>query len=167
MEEPSGRMRNVVLMIAGNADISIQGHLLFTNLESATNETTVKPMPDYFDGARVGDVHFQVKQDLNQKTVPAKHADVLVVPNLYLQAKAPKEVGTDVARLQACYNGAHRARAMHSVQNYGKDEPGYDNNVRVKLDLPCWNAVAARPSRYRPGCRRRAARVSYDQSQRI
>ncbi|KAI0410631.1 hypothetical protein F5X98DRAFT_368684 [Xylaria grammica] len=46
-------MRNVIPLIAGSADVPNEGHLPFTNLESLTNKTTVKPVPDYFDGARI------------------------------------------------------------------------------------------------------------------
>ena len=61
--------------------------------------------------------------------VPTKHADVPVVPNFFLEAKAPRG-GADVARSQACYNGAYGARAVHSLQNYGgEEEPVYDKNA--------------------------------------
>ncbi|KAI1271437.1 hypothetical protein F5Y07DRAFT_404413 [Xylaria sp. FL0933] len=121
-------MRNVVPIIAGSADIPNEGHLPFTNLESLTNETTVKPVPDYFDGARMQDVLTQVRHDLNKTIIPTKHADVPVAPNFFLEAKAPRG-GADVARRQACHDGAYGAHAMHSLQNYGKEEPVYVNNA--------------------------------------
>lgn len=121
-------MRNVIPIIAGNADIPNEGHFPFTNLESLTSETTVKPVPDYFDGARVRDIHHQVRRDLSQKIRPTKHMNVPVTPNFFLEAKAPKG-GADVARLQACYDGAYGARAVHSLQSYGKTEPVYDGNA--------------------------------------
>ncbi|KAI8626605.1 hypothetical protein F5Y19DRAFT_221473 [Xylariaceae sp. FL1651] len=121
-------MRNVIPLIAGSADILNEGHLPFTNLEPLTNETTVKPVPDYFDGARMNDVHTQVRHDLNKTIIPTKHADVPVAPNFFLEAKAPRG-GADVALRQAGYDGAYGAHAMHSLQNYGKEEPVYDNNA--------------------------------------
>ncbi|KAI1425509.1 hypothetical protein F5Y12DRAFT_795848 [Xylaria sp. FL1777] len=121
-------MRNVIPIIAGNADIRNDGHLPFTNLESLTNETTVKPVPDHFDGARTNDLHPQVKHDLNRTIIPTKHAGDPVAANFFLEAKAPKG-GADVARRQACHDGAYGAHAMHSLQNYGKEEPVYDDNA--------------------------------------
>ncbi|KAI1148203.1 hypothetical protein F4825DRAFT_434825 [Nemania diffusa] len=121
-------MRNVIPLIAGSADIPNEGHLPFTNLESLTNETTVKPAPDYFDGARMKDVHTQVRHDLTKTIIPTKHADVPVAPNFFLEAKAPRG-GADVALRQAGYDGAYGAHAMHGLQNYGKEEPVYDNNA--------------------------------------
>ncbi|KAK8859538.1 Ribonuclease H-like protein [Apiospora arundinis] len=122
-------MRNVIPMITGNAaGIFNESDLHFTNFTSMTDETTVKPVPDFFDGARLGDVHPHVRRDLDQKILPTKHVNAPVAPNFYLEAKGPKG-GADVARRQACYDGAHGARAMHSLQNYGQDEVAYNNNA--------------------------------------
>ncbi|KAH9883633.1 hypothetical protein F4778DRAFT_766050 [Xylariomycetidae sp. FL2044] len=121
-------MRNVIPIIAGNSNIPNEGQLPFTNMESLTNETTVKPVPDYFDGVRIGDIHPQVRQDLSRKIIPTKHAYVPVATNFYLEAKGPRG-RTDVAQRQACYDGAHGVRAMHSLQNYGNDEQVYDENA--------------------------------------
>ncbi|KAI0426085.1 hypothetical protein F5Y09DRAFT_76522 [Xylaria sp. FL1042] len=121
-------MRNVIPLIAGSADIPNEGHLPFTNLESLTNETTVKPVPDYFDGARMKDIYAKVRHDLNKTIIPTKHADVPMAANFFLEAKAPKG-GADVALRQAGYDGAYGAHAMHSLQNYGKEESVYDNNA--------------------------------------
>ncbi|KAK7927824.1 hypothetical protein PG985_004822 [Apiospora marii] len=129
-------MRNVVPMIAGNPDIPNEGHLPFTNLASMTDETTVKLVPDFFDGARAGDVHAHVRRDLDQEIIPTRHMDVPVAPNFYLEAKGPKG-GADVARRQACYDGAHGARAMHSLQNYGQAEVDYDNNAYTFSSTYC------------------------------
>ena len=120
-------MRNVIPIIAGNADIPNEGHLPFTNFESLTNEGTVKPVPDCFDGARMRDVHTKVRDDLSRTIIPTRHADVPVVPSFFLEAKAPGG-GAKVARRQACHDGAYGARAMHSLQNYDK-EPVYDNKA--------------------------------------
>ncbi|KAI0965364.1 hypothetical protein F4678DRAFT_452862 [Xylaria arbuscula] len=121
-------MRTVVPIIAGNANIPNEGHLPFTNLKSLTNEVTAMPVPDFFDGARTSDVYAQVRHDLNKTIIPTKHAGGPVVANFFLEAKAPKG-GADVARRQACHDGAYGAHAMHSLQNYGKEEPIYDNNA--------------------------------------
>lgn len=57
--------RNVIPLIAGSADIPNEGPLPATNFESLTNKDTVKPVPDYFDGARMRDIHAKARNDLN------------------------------------------------------------------------------------------------------
>ncbi|KAG5790578.1 hypothetical protein H9Q69_010362 [Fusarium xylarioides] len=44
-------MRSVFPILAGDADILNEGHLPFVNLDSITKNTTVNPVPDFFDGA--------------------------------------------------------------------------------------------------------------------
>lgn len=119
---------NVIPLIAGTANIPNERNLQFTNFESLTNEATVKAVPDYFDGARKGDIHTQVRHELDKTIIPTRHPGAPAIPNFFLEAKAPSG-GTDVALRQACYDGAHGARAMYSLQNYGKEEPIYDNNA--------------------------------------
>ncbi|KAI3317910.1 hypothetical protein HD806DRAFT_550099 [Xylariaceae sp. AK1471] len=121
-------MRTVIPIIAGNADIPNEGYLPFTNLRSLTNKANIKPIPDYFDGARMRDVYTQVRHDLNKTIIPTKHADDPVAANFFLEANDPNG-DAYVARRHACYDGAYGARAMHSLQNYGKEEPIYDNNA--------------------------------------
>ncbi|KAK5651101.1 hypothetical protein OQA88_13283 [Cercophora sp. LCS_1] len=121
-------MRNVILIIAGNTNIPNEGNLPFTNFESLTGGLTVNAVPDFFDGAPPGHVDKSVREDLSQMIVPTKHTNVPVAPNFFLEAKAPRG-GADVAQRQACYDGAHGARAMHSLQSYGKEEPVYDGNA--------------------------------------
>jgi hypothetical protein len=54
--------------------------------------------------------------------------DLPVVPNFFLAAKGP-DGSLDVAGRQASYDGALGARGIHSLQNYSKDEPLYDNKA--------------------------------------
>lgn len=59
--------------------------------------------------------------------IPTKNADVPVAPNFLLEVKALKG-GADVALRQALHDGAIGARAMHALQNYGEEHPGFDGN---------------------------------------
>jgi hypothetical protein len=54
--------------------------------------------------------------------------DLPMTPNFFLAAKGPDRSLT-VARRQACYDDALRARGMHSLQSYGKAKLVYDNNA--------------------------------------
>jgi hypothetical protein len=125
--------RNVIPIIAGNSDIPNDGELLFTNIDSMTGGATVKAMPDFFDGARPGDIHSKIRDEneegnLNKLIIPTRHASAPVAPNFFLEVKAPKG-GSDVALRQALHNGAIGTRAMHALKNYGAEEPTFDGNA--------------------------------------
>ncbi|KAH0592443.1 hypothetical protein MHUMG1_09829 [Metarhizium humberi] len=105
-----------------------ESNIQFTNLLSLTDESTVKAVPDYFDGAKASDLHSVVRRELNELVIPTKHANVPIIPNFFLEAKGPSG-SVSVAEKQACYNGAHGARAMHALQNYKLAEPTYDGNA--------------------------------------
>jgi hypothetical protein len=125
--------RNVIPIIAGNSDISNEGDLHFTNIEPMTGGPIVKAVPDFFDGARAGDIHNKIRNadeegNLNKLIIPTKHASAPVAPNFFLETKAPRG-GADVALRQALHDGAIGARAMHALQNYGTEEPLFDGNA--------------------------------------
>lgn len=121
-------MRSVVPLIAGDINIPNEGHLPFVNLDSITNNTTVNPVPDFFDGAQPAAVDRQVREDLDKIIVPTKHASVPIAPNIFLEAKGPG--GTlEVAERQAVLDGAHGALMMHALQNYLQEQPVYDGKA--------------------------------------
>jgi hypothetical protein len=60
--------------------------------------------------------------------VPFTQQDLPIAPNFFLAAKGP-DGSASVAKRQACYDGALGARGIHSLQEYGKDEPVFDNTV--------------------------------------
>lgn len=122
-------MRNVVPLIAGNSTtIPNEGHIPFINLNSITNNTTVNPVPDFFDGARPDDLDRKVREDLDKIIIPSKKAGVPIVPNFFLEVKSC--TGTFfVADGQAVLDGAHGAIMMHALQNYLQAEPLYDGNA--------------------------------------
>jgi hypothetical protein len=120
-------MRTVFPTIYGNADIPNEGDLVFTQLESITNGITANAKPDFYDGARPEDIDKRVREDLGPYIVPLTHQHAPAAPNFFTEAKPPKG-GADVAKRQACYDGALGARGMHQLQSY-KQEPVYDNNA--------------------------------------
>lgn len=126
-------MATIVPVICGNADIPSKQNVFFAELAPVTSsyDDVVRAKPDFFDGARLGDVDERVRDpegDMYPLIIPTKHATVPVAPNFFLEAKAPQ--GTPgVLKRQACYDGAYGARAMHALQNYGEEEPGFDGNA--------------------------------------
>ncbi|OAQ74389.1 hypothetical protein VFPFJ_10935 [Purpureocillium lilacinum] len=123
-------MATLVPRLCGTSVIHSKQNVLFTELEPITDDTAVKPKPDFFDGARLQDLSQELRknQHLQSTAIPTKHANVPIAPNLFMEAKAPSG-GADVAGRQACYDGAYGARAMHALQNYGEAKPTYDGNA--------------------------------------
>ncbi|KAM3497510.1 hypothetical protein MY10362_009142 [Beauveria mimosiformis] len=58
------------------------------------------------------------------------HVKDIMAPNFFIEAKAPRG-GADVAKRQACLDGAIGARAMHSLRTYGEGELSYDGNAHT------------------------------------
>ncbi|TQV90119.1 hypothetical protein IF1G_11228 [Cordyceps javanica] len=123
-------MSGILPTICGSADIPNEGNLAFTNLDSITDGTTVDAVPDLYDGSLPKDVNKRVRQELNKTIIPTSHGRAPLAPNFFIEAKAPRG-GADVAKRQACLDGAIGARAMHSLQNYGEDAPVYDGNAHA------------------------------------
>ena len=121
-------MANILPIIRGNTDFPNKGNLPFANLDSITDGTTVDAVPDLYDGSYPKDISKVVRKDLSKTVIPTSHGRAPVAPNFFVEAKAPRG-GADVAKRQACLDGAVGARAMHSLYNYGEVEPIYDGNA--------------------------------------
>ncbi|KAJ3499422.1 hypothetical protein NLG97_g356 [Lecanicillium saksenae] len=123
-------MADILPTIRGNSEIPNEGNLPFANLDSITNGTTVDAVPEWYDGSRAKEISKNVRQDLNKIIMPTSRARAPVLPNFFIEAKAPRG-GADVAKRQACLDGAIGARALHSLQSYGEDVPTYDGNAHA------------------------------------
>lgn len=121
-------MRDVLPTIYGDADIPHKQDLLFTRLESITDKTTVDAKPDFYDGAPLGSIDKQVREDLSPYIIPTAHRTAPVAPNFFIEAKAPNG-GADVAKRQIIHDLALGARGMHQLQSYGADKLVFDNNA--------------------------------------
>ncbi|GAB1311857.1 hypothetical protein MFIFM68171_02067 [Madurella fahalii] len=125
-------MRKIIPVISGSASANIpnSGDVLFNNLESITDGATVDAKPDFYDGSHFDDIDPTVRRDLNNLIIPSDTNAVRrpAAPNFFLEAKAPWGAA-DVAKRQAGLDGAIGARAMHALQNYGEEEPGFDGNA--------------------------------------
>ncbi|OAP59568.1 hypothetical protein AYL99_06866 [Fonsecaea erecta] len=87
-----------------------------------------QPKPDLYDGAYPQQINRRVRRDLGMQIVPCNNTSLPAAPNFFLEGKS--EGGrADVAKRQACHDGAVGARAMHSLQNYQSAEPLYDGNA--------------------------------------
>lgn len=99
----------------------------FNHLEPLADDLP-KPVPDLYDGAYPQQIDRSVRRDLGKHIVPSNNTSLPAAPNFFLEGKS--EGGrADVAKRQACHDGAVGARAMHSLQNYKSAEPTYDGNA--------------------------------------
>ncbi|KAI9700677.1 MAG: hypothetical protein M1836_002046 [Candelina mexicana] len=121
-------MRDVVPIICGDANIPSKQNLLFTRLDPIVNDITVAAKPDFYDGARLSDLDKRVREDIGNFIIPTGHAAAPVAPNFFLEVKRPSG-GTDVAKRQACYDGALGARGMDRLQSYREKEPVHDGKA--------------------------------------
>jgi hypothetical protein len=123
-------MNDIIPTICGNTDIPHKKNIMFTELEPITNEKATKPKPDFFDSSRLEDVDTRVLKEryMYSSIVPTKHPRVPVAPNFFLEAKRHDGCAA-VMKRQACYDGAYGTRAMHSLQNSGRENFVYDNNA--------------------------------------
>lgn len=69
-------------------------------------------------------------QDLRSTIIPTKHTNILIAPNFYIEVKGP-DSSTAIAQRQAYYNGAHGARAMHTLQTYSNADLKYNSNAYI------------------------------------
>lgn len=125
-------IRNILLTIYGDDDdvshILHKQDLLFTRLESITENTTVDAKPDFYDGAPLESIDKQVQEDLSPYIIPTGHRTAPVAPNFFIEAKGPQE-RIDMAGKQIAYDLSLGARAMHELQSYGEDKLVFDNNA--------------------------------------
>ncbi|KAG6035479.1 hypothetical protein E4U41_006072 [Claviceps citrina] len=102
----------------------------FTELSPLTNANVMRPKPDHFDGSDLADLKVGVRNDdeIKRKIIPTKHPSVPVAATFFTEVKGP-DGNASVARRRVCYNRVYGARAMNSLQNYGKPQPEYDGNA--------------------------------------
>lgn len=121
---------SVLPILCGNSSIHNKQNVLFTELEPITNSGAIQSKPDFFDGACLGDLGQNIRNNkgILSTAIPTKHPNVPVVPNFFLEVQGP-DGNASVAQRQACYDGAYGTRAIHALQNYKETEPIYDGNA--------------------------------------
>lgn len=127
-DEPE-TMTHVVPIVTGKHQAKYWSALnkAFSNLEPF-DEYLTDAKPDLYDGTAAEQIDQHVREHLNKQIIPSTNTTRPAVPNLFLEAKG-NTGRIDVAKRQACYDGAFGARAMLSLQNYGAEEMEYDGNA--------------------------------------
>ncbi|KAF3760106.1 hypothetical protein M406DRAFT_240300, partial [Cryphonectria parasitica EP155] len=103
-------------------------NMAFGNLAPLTNGTIVAAKPDIALGACPEQLNPTIRSELQHHIIPSTSTDRIIAPNFFLEAKGPNG-STAVMMRQARYDGAIGARSMHSLQNYGREEPVYDGHA--------------------------------------
>lgn len=114
--------------MCGDAVASTQLKVLFAAIAQIAGNDIATPKPDVFYGSPREDLNRTVLENLLRFISPTLSQHAHVVPNFYVELKGP-DGGAVVLERQACFDGAHGARAMHYLQNYGVTEPSYDGNA--------------------------------------
>jgi hypothetical protein len=102
----------------------------FRNLEPITDGTLAPANPDLYYGAYPEELDQSIRNKLAGHIIPSTMEDKPMAPNFFLEVKGPNG-SLAVATRQARYDGAIGARAVHSLQNYGGEEPQYDNQAHT------------------------------------
>ncbi|RMJ03710.1 hypothetical protein CDV36_014764 [Fusarium kuroshium] len=103
---------------------------VFANLEPLTDDTIAAPKPDIYYGAYPEQLARSARNELAGHIIPSTMLDKPMAPNFFVEVKGPDGKAA-VATRQARYDGAVGSRAMHSLQNYGTEEPEYDGKAHA------------------------------------
>ncbi|KKK15850.1 hypothetical protein AOCH_005963 [Aspergillus ochraceoroseus] len=125
-------MSNVFPIVRGSADIPFGEDKLFGNLEPLA-DGVVSAKPDFYDGSLVADCDKKIRQLLSSSIIPSTQEHLPIAPNFFCEGKGP-DGSHAVGERQALYNGAVGARAMHTLQGFGR-EATYDNNAYTITSL--------------------------------
>jgi hypothetical protein len=123
-------MANVMPTILGTHQPSQASarNTVFKNLAPLTDGTIVPAAPDIYYGAHPEELCRPVLDALGPHIIPSTMQDKPLAPNFFVEVKGP-DGSAAVATRQARYDGAVGSRAMHSLKNYGEEEPKYDNEA--------------------------------------
>lgn len=124
----NGVMSGAFRTMAGAVKIPHQENLSFGNLKHLTDGSIVPAQPDFYDGTLPEALSTQIRDELKTFIIPSTNPAAPCLPNFFTEGKGPKGA-TDVCKLQATYDGALGARAMHQLRSYIDPETAYDNNA--------------------------------------
>lgn len=103
---------------------------VFTNLDPLTDDTIAAPKPDIYYGAYPEQLARSTRNEIAGHILPSTMLNKPMAPNFFIEVKGP-DGKPAVATRQARYDGAIGSRAMHSLQNYGVEEPEYDGKAHA------------------------------------
>lgn len=124
-EGETDAIHDIFPVILGPTTNECARNVLFGNLARLTDGTIAATKPDIYYGAVPGTLNRAVHDELGTHLVPSTTHSRPIVPNFIIEVKGV-DGSIGVLERQARYGGALGCRAMHSLQNFGKDQPEYD-----------------------------------------
>ncbi|KAH7113469.1 hypothetical protein B0J13DRAFT_460818 [Dactylonectria estremocensis] len=123
---------DVIPTISGprQANHLLARNTVFGNLEPLTDGTLAPANPDIYYGAYPDELNRSIRDELAGHIIPSTMEDKPMAPNFFLEVKGP-DGSAAVATRQARYDGAIGSRGIHSLQNYGREEPQYDDQAHT------------------------------------
>ncbi|PQK09885.1 hypothetical protein BB8028_0002g02090 [Beauveria bassiana] len=121
---------DVIPIMSGprQADHLLARNTVFGNLEPLTDGTLAPANPDIYYGAYPDELDRSIREELAGHIIPSTMQDKPMAPNFFMKVKGP-DGSAAVATRQARYDGAIGSRGIHSLQNYGREEPQYDGQA--------------------------------------
>ncbi|KAL3462633.1 hypothetical protein BJX64DRAFT_276975 [Aspergillus heterothallicus] len=125
---------DILPKLEGNRkDGSMIGGQRLNNLAPLTDVTLACAKPDLYHGTSPNQLNRSIREDLSNMIIPTHQTSFLITPNFFVEAKG-HDGSSAVVQLQACYDAALGARAMHALQQYGHENCSnkpkyYDNNA--------------------------------------
>jgi hypothetical protein len=120
--------REVVPAILGRHRVPRCGNVSWTNMTSMTESVTVAPQPDLYYGTRVGDVPKVIRDSIGHMIIPSTVPNAPALPHFILENKGPSG-GLEVVKRQAAHSAAAAARSEFAIENFGVDNPIFDNRA--------------------------------------
>ncbi|KAL9089538.1 MAG: hypothetical protein Q9159_002490 [Coniocarpon cinnabarinum] len=120
--------KNVFPTITGENIIPSSGHVEFNNLAPLTDGSIAYCKPDHYEGSRPTELDLAIRHRLHQFIIPSNNTSRPCLPNFFTELKGPSGT-TEVAELQACYDGAMGARAVYQLRSYVDDETALDGKA--------------------------------------
>ncbi|KAF1737842.1 hypothetical protein CRV24_003469 [Beauveria bassiana] len=121
---------DVIPIISGprQANHLLARNTVFGNLEPLTDGTLAPANPNIYYGGYPDELDRSIREELAGHIIPSTMQDKPMAPNFFMEVKGP-DGSTAVATRQARYDGAIKSRGIHSLQNYGREEPQYDGQA--------------------------------------
>ncbi|KHE81774.1 hypothetical protein GE21DRAFT_5123, partial [Neurospora crassa] len=125
--------RDIVAAIVGSGghlDIPHSSNIAWSNMSSMTGKRTVDPRPDLFYGTRTTDIAREIRDEIGHLIQPSILLNAPAAPHFVMEVKGPSG-RLDILKRQAAYSGAAAARAVFALENFGVDDPKYDDTAKA------------------------------------
>ncbi len=122
-------MSKVFTKIVGESRYPSRQKTKLGNLDPI-GDSLVVSQPDHYEGEPPGPGNRWLRKELEGSIVPSSHTHYPFMPNLFAEVESPHSRYA-VSQRQARHDGALGARAMHQVENLGRNGEVFDDKART------------------------------------